>query len=389
MERKIVHFDIPNFYAALEELRRPELKKRPLVLAEPRPRALLQGINGIARAEGLREGMELSRARRFCRRLEVIPPDYRFYRGEHQRILNVLDHFSPLVEGTLQGHYFVDVSGTRRLWGPATDAAYRMEKELAERRSILASAGVAHNKLVSRVAAQVIPPGDLSFVFPGGEASFLSPLPVNFLPGVGPKTSSLLDDFNIRSIGELAAIPGDSLSTVFGGTAPRLVQLARGVDSTPVIPSRKPPGISVSRILDRDEIDRERLEGLLLQQVEEGAWTLRRCNRYAGAFSLEIRYADGLSVEGRKSLPVPPANVDRRLFQAVRDLFVQVFTRRVAVRRITLEFRKLIMPPRQLSLFAMDEEDERLQGAIDAIRGRFGGEAVSWGRAVMARAAAS
>ena len=142
MERRITHLSIPDFYATLEELRRPELKKRPLALAEPRPRAVLQGINAVARSEGLRAGMPLTHARRSCRLLQVISPDYRFYREQHQEILSSLNHFSPLVEGTLLGHYFVDITGTRRLWGAATDTAYRMEKELAERQNLLARAGL-------------------------------------------------------------------------------------------------------------------------------------------------------------------------------------------------------------------------------------------------------
>jgi len=384
MERRITHLSIPDFYATLEELRRPELKKRPVALAEPRPRAVLQGINAIARSEGLRAGMPLARAQRSCRLLQVIPPDYRFYREQHQEILSSLNYFSPLVEGTLLGHYFVDISGTRRLWGAATDTAYRMEKELAERRNLLARAGLAHNKLVSQVAARIIRPGDLNFVFPGAEASFMAPLSVRTLPGVGPKTSSLLYEFNIRRMGELADLPQDSLFGVFGGQGRRLIELARGVDLTPVIPSRKAAEISVDRILDHDEIDRDRLEGTLLKLAEETGWTLRRLNRHALTISLELRYADGVTVRNRKSFSTPPSPDDRGLFRVIRGLFEQLFARRVAVRRFTLELGKLAMPSRQMSLFAEDGDEEQLQGALDRIRSRFGNEAIVWGRAVAA-----
>jgi len=385
MDLKIAHFDIPNYYAVLEELRDSGLKNRPLVLAEPRPRALVQGVNGIALREGLKEGMPLSRARRLCRRRHIVPPDHGFYRKRHRQVLDFFGRFSPLVEGILPGRYFVDVAGTRRLWGAATDATYRMEKELSQRERLPARAGLGNNKLVSQVAAKVIPPGDLGCVFPGGEASFLAPLPVDFLPGVGLKTSSLLEDFNIRRIGELADLPEESLSMVFGNKGFRLIQLARGIDSTPVLPLRKKPGVSVNRILDRDEIDRFRLEAFLFQQVEEAAWMLRRHNRYAKVFSLEIRYADGVSVQRRRSLPVPTANLDRRLFQTALEIFSQLFNRRVAVRRLTLELSSLSMPSRQLSLFPVEDKDDRLQRAIDRVRRRFGREAVSWGRTVTAR----
>ncbi len=385
MERQIAHFHLPDFSAALEELRRPELRKHPLALAEPRARALLLGVNAAARGEGLNEGMPLIEARRLCKRLTVLPPDHRFYREQHAGFIEVLGGFSPLVEGTLPGRYFVDLTGTRRLWGSAPDAVFRVEKELAERRAVLVSAGLAPNKLVSRVAASIMPPGDLGFVFPGGEASFLSPLPVSSLPGVGRKTSALLYDFNVRWIGELANLPDDSLAHVLGIQGVRLVKLARGIDFTPVIPDRKAPALSVERLLDRDEIDRDCLEGILLELVEEAAWNLRRLNRYAQTFALEIRYADGMTAQGRKSMSAPAPNGDREFFGVVRALFLRMFTRRVAVRRFTLELHRLAMPSRQLPLFADDEQEAgMLQGALDEVRSRFGREAVHWGRVTAA-----
>ncbi len=384
MERRITHLNIPDFYATLEELRRPELKKRPLALAEPRPRAVLQAVNALARSEGLRAGMPLAAARRSCRLLQIVPPDYRFYGEQHQEILSALNFFSPLVEGTTLGHYFVDITGTRRLWGPATDTAYRMEKELAERRSLLAGAGLAHNKLVSQVAARIIRPGDLNFVFPGAEASFMAPLPVRTLPGIGSKTSSLLYEFNIQRMGELADLPENSLFGVFGRQGRRLIELARGFDPTPVVPSRKASGISSRRMLDHDEIDRDRLEATLLTLVEEAAWNLRRLNRQALTVSLELRYADGVTARNRKAFPTSVSNDDRGLFRVARAIFRQLFTRRVAVRRITLELEKLVMPSRQIPLFAEDGRDERLQSALDQIRTRFGNTAVAWGPTVPA-----
>ena len=128
MERNIAHIDIPDFCATLEELRQPELKKRPLVLAEPGPRAITQGVNKVARTEGIHEGMPLGQAQRLCRRLLVMPPDGRYYQHQHQHILEALGQFSPLVEGATPGHYFVDLTGTRRLWGPCPDAASRINR---------------------------------------------------------------------------------------------------------------------------------------------------------------------------------------------------------------------------------------------------------------------
>ncbi|MCU0589575.1 MAG: hypothetical protein MUF52_15660 [Syntrophobacteraceae bacterium] len=387
MVRDIAHLDIPDFYATLEELRRPELRKRPLTLSEWGARAVVQGVNGLARAEGLREGMPLSQARRMCRRLTTLPPDLRFYREQHRKVITELGRFSPLVEGTFPGRYFLDLSGTRRLWGPGTDAACRVERHLADRRSLVARVGLGANKLVSQVAASCMGPGDLGFVFPGGEQSFLAPLPVTALPGVGSKTSSKLLDFNIQLVGQLAALPGEALAGVFGKTGRRLLQLARGVDPSSVVPFQNVPRLTFTRQLDRDEIDRERLESELFLQAEEVGWVLRTHNRAPARLTLEVRYADGVTVQSRQPLAPITTHVDTRLFLALLQAWRKLVQRRVAIRRVVLELTDFSMPLRQMSLFPWEEtasrDDLRLQDALDRIRQRFGRGAIAWGRGMI------
>ena len=386
MERNIAHIDIPDFCATLEERRKPELKKRPLVLAEPGPRAVTQGVNRAAHTEGICEGMPLGQARRLCRRLLIMPPDGRYYQHQHQHILEVLGQFSPLVEGTLPGRYFVDLTGTKRLWGPSPDAAYRMNRRLAAEEDLEARVGLASNKLISQIAARCLIPGDLSCIFPGGETAFLAPLPATTLPGVGSKTASRLVDFNIETVGQLAAIPVETLCRVFGRMGSRLLQIARGVDATPVLPFRKLPQLCIARTLERDEIDRERLEAILFQQVEEGGWLLRCHNRYPGQLALEIRYADGVTVRSQYPLSPMTTEVDQHLFRMTRFAFNHLVRRRIAIRRMVLEFSDFTMPFRQLSLFPWEEttlrNDQKIQKAVDAIRHRFGRQTISWGKAV-------
>jgi DNA polymerase IV len=383
MLRNIVHIAIPDFYTAVEELRRPELKKRPLVLAEPGARSIVQSVNGIAGKEGIEAGMPLCHARRLCRRIQVIPSDYYYYREKHQEIIRDFGRFSPLVEGTHPGGYFIDITGTRRLWGPEPDIACRIEVDMAEKIGLHARIGLASNKLVSQVAANCIDPGDLSCIFPGNEESFFAPLPVHLLPGVGQVTASRLDGFNIRKIGQLAAFPLNVLAGVFGKAADRLLKIAKGVDPAPVLPSLQAPRLLLAKTLDRNEIDLGRLEAILFQQVEEAGWILRSHNRCPGHFRLEIRYADGIAAEGRKRLSYEEIHADQWLFRAILLVFLQLFKRRVAVRRLILEFSELSMPFRQLSLFAWEKKssprDRNLQKVLDAIRLKFGKGSITWG----------
>ncbi len=382
--RNIIHLGIPDFYAALEEQRRPELKKRPLVLAEPGARSVIQGVNRIARNEGIDEGMSLNQAHRLCRRIQVIPSDYYYYREKHQEIIGDFGRFSPLVEGSHPGGCFIDITGTRRLWGPEPDIACRIEKEMAGKWGLHARIGLAANKLVSQVAANCIPPGDLSFIFPGSEESFLSPLPVDLLPGVGRVTTSRLHGFNIQLISQLASFPREMLAGVFGRTADRLLRMAKGIDPAPVLALQQTQRLLLAKIMDRDEIDAERLEAVLFQQIEEAGWNLRRSNRCPGNFRLEIRYADGVSAEARRRIWPGAAHADRLLFRMILPVFHQLFQRRIALRRIILEFSDLVIPFRQLSLFPWEKhsspEEENLQSILDSIRNRFGKKIITWGK---------
>ena len=382
MLRNIVHLGVPDFYTAIEQLRRPELKRRPLVLAEAGERSVIQGVNSNARKEGIREGMPLSRARRLCSRIHVMPSDFYHYWEKHLDIVRESGFFSPLVEGSCPGSYFIDVTGTRRLWGPGPDLACRMEKDLYIKMGLRARVGLASNKLVSQVASNCIDPGDLSFIFPGNEESFLSPLPVDLLPGVGEVTTSRLAGFNILKIGQLASFPLDMLAAVFGSSAERLIKIAKGLDPAPVLPTQQVQRVSITKILDRDEIDPGWLESVLFQQIEEAGWNLRRHNRCPGNFRLEIRYADGMSVNARRRISPGSVQADRFLFRSALPVFYQLFRRRVAVRRLVLEFSDLVMPFSQLSLFTWEKkkssEELNLQQALDSIRMKFGKGIIAW-----------
>ena len=151
-----------------------------------------------------------------------------------------------------------------------------------------------------------------------------------------------------------------------------------------MLPFRKVPRLCVAHTLERDEIDRERLEAILFQQVEEVGWMLRCHNRYPGQLALEIRYADGVTVRNQHPLSPITTQVDQRLFRVARSAFDRLVQRRIAIRRLVLELSDFAMPFRQLSLFPWEEatldEDQKIQKAIDAVRHRFGRQAIFWGK---------
>ncbi len=384
MVRTIVHIHVPDFCAVMEELRDPSRSRKPLVVASPGKRAVVQSVNRRARREGLREGMLLSKALRRCPRLQVVPFDPFLYQRAHEDILQDLSRFSPLVEGTTWGRYFLDLSGTWRLWGAATDTVCRMEEEFFRHRSLRVHAGVAVNRLMSRVAAECVRMGEVGWVFPGSEKDFLSPLPVTFLPGVGPQAAARFRDLSIQTIGDLAELAPEHLVPVFGRSGWRFYRWARGEDSSLVLPFEKRSVLRFARDLPGEEIHPAVWDAFLLELVEESGWVFRRHNRVPCGGRLHVRYADG--VEGRKTVRVPSWKIpiDRFLFHHLRRPFRDLLCRRVALRRIVLEWTDFRMPFRQLPLFPASkssvERECRIQRALDRIRARYGTSAVEWGR---------
>jgi DNA polymerase-4 len=176
------------------------------------------------------------------------------------------------------------------------------------------------------------------------------------------------------------------LTAVLGNTGFRLLKLAQGVDPTPVVPFQRAPQLSLAHSFDRDEIDWNRLEAFLFQQVEEAAWVLRRHNRFPGQVVVKILYADGITIQGRVRLPPGIHHLDRQLFEIIRQTFKRLFQRRVALRRMVLNFSHFSMPFRQMSLFQWEEQkrvkETKIQKALDSIRQRFGRQAISWGQVV-------
>lgn len=383
MERAVVHLHVPDFCAVLEELRDPSQRRRPLAVADAGGRSVVLAANALARREGIREGMPWAVAVRRCRALQVVPPDRSFYRNVHETIVRDLMAFSPVVEAGALGRYFVDLSGTRRLWGPFTDTACRLEEEMLRRRRLPTRAGLASNKLVSQVAADCVDVGDVSRVFPGGERTFLQGLPVETLPGLGPKTADRLMDVNIRRIGQLAALSPEELVPVVGHHASRLVRLARGEDPLPVVPFEKDAALRLVHELARETIDWHEIDAVLLRLVEEAGWTLRRRNRLPGRLLLEVRYADGVEAQGAREVRLGAQVLDRALFQTVRALARWVCQRRVALRRIAITWSRFQLPVRQLALFPetglSEAREQCIQKALDTVRSRYGHDALVWG----------
>jgi DNA polymerase IV len=374
MEREIIYLTVPAFPVAVERIVHPELRGRPVVVAPPAAaRSVVTALSAEAWQAGIRKGMILSRAMRYCRDIVVLPPNEPLYLRASRAIFKVLGNYSPMIEPSGYGHVYLDITGTGRLWGPPRDTAWKAQQEIQRQLRMESSLGVASNKMVSRIASDIIRPVGLQDVPPGNEASFISPLPVRLLPGIGPQTEDQLEELNIRIIRELAAMRLEHLALAFGRLGFMLQQRALGIDRTPVVPARAVPALELEQVLAEDSNDYEVLQGVLSRLCDRACEQLREKKQRAGCATLSLRYAD-YREDGQKLKLSPPLQSSTILRTRILPVLDRILMRRTRVRSMRLRLTEFFGGMMQLDLFA-DPKPARslkLEIALDALRRRYG-----------------
>jgi DNA polymerase-4 len=299
-----------------------------------------------------------------------------------RRIAERLLFFSPSVEPARYGHFFVDMSGTGKLFGRAVDCAARMNRTVSEDMSLPGVLGIARNKLVSSIAAKVMSPGlEVCDVPPGSETEFLAPLRVHLLPSVSSVEGVLVDDLNVRVVRELASIELGLLARLFGRRGSTLYREARGVDESPVRPPKTEPSILVEENLADETNDDRALLSTLYRLTEDAVLALRKRRVVAGALALYIRYTDQYSTS-RTVVLDRPTNRQAPLFSSVEKLFFKICVRRQCVRYISIEFTRFTPADTQMNLFPLEDGDreDSANRAMEAIREKYGLSAIACGR---------
>ena len=392
MERTILHVAIDSFPIQAERLRCPKLTGRPLALVpgeSPRPRVI--ATSREAREAGVAPGTPLVLARRLCRDLVALPLDRDFYGGIGESIFERLGPFAPVVEpgggggngSSASGRFFLDLTGVARTHSDARDRASRAGRDLEASFGLHPTLGVAANKLVSRVAAQVVAPdGDLLDVSSGSEASFLAPLPVDMLPAArGADVLPRLDLLSVRLVREVQALSLAQLTRAFGKAGLLLWRQARGVDTAPVRPPESRPRVVAEETLARETNDGRALGAHAARLAAEVGAGLRSRGEGARWLMLVVDYADGRVARARRTF-TRPLRGGPELRAAVAELLERALKRRVRVRKLKLDAWGIVPAATQLVLWdALPEEGSRprataLEFTIDRARARFGAEAL-------------
>lgn len=390
MDREILHLTVPAFPIALARVIDAKLRGRPVAVAPLNSeRALLQCVSAEAASEGVHAGTPIYWARKSCPSLIVIAPDPHLMARGSQALMELSGEFTPIVEPGA-GRVFLDLTASRKLFGPARDVAARLERAIGSQLGLQAMAGAGINKLVSRVAADVMREPGVYDVFHGSEKSFLAPFPVSVLPGVGESRQTLLfRDLNLQRVEQVASLSLPQLRLAVGPFAPLLHDRACGIDRSPVQPPRFCTEIVEEGLLDQEENDDAILLCELLRLVEGCGLRLRRLKKGARKVSLSVMYADGVTEQGKKTLSAP-TSLDLLLLSSIEELFFATCKRRQRVRGLRLSCDQVAEDAGQMDLFApiaarVSQTQFDLQDTLDALREKHGREAIRWGKAVPAR----
>ena len=383
MKRDIIHLHIPAFFIAVSRSIDPRLKGRPVAVAQPgSARSLILSTSCEAKKEGVLKGIPVSRAVRRCPGLKVIAPDPALTIKAAFSISKTVSRYTPVWESARPGHIYMDLTGTGRLWGAAKDAASTLRKEIGDMFSLTGTAGVSGNKMVSSIASRMASCG-VTDIDHGREKSFMAPLRVGVVPGIGASGKNILLELNIRLVRELACLDMGDMRMVFGKRAHLIHERAIGIDPRPVYPAPSSPSVSEKVVLSADENDDQRLLSILFALVEKCAFKIRKRGLVPKKAGLLIRYADGMEETKRMSLKITdPFAHD--FFTRLETLFLKSCTRRVRVRYMRVWFFDLAPGSGQLSLFpstGSTEKKSALVSALDRVRERYGDEAIGYGRA--------
>ncbi len=391
MERQIVCFGIPRLAVALARLDDPTLRTRPVAVAfATTSRAIIHEVSPEAEEAGVVSGLRADQAQRRCPSLKLVLPNPPRVAQAHHALMAFITPIAPIWESFRPGHFYLDLTGTTRLFGSTCDTTMRLERAVTSELGLPAVAGIGTNKLVAHIASSLLTPPQLCDVLAGSEQQFLSPLPISALPGLqdpgGAALQTRLADLNLQTIGDVRAISLDALETVCGRWGHRLYQWARGIDCLPVIAPKTSLSLTHSYLFEPDTIDHDRLIGVLSYLLNALCHDLRRQHRLCHRLKLTLLYSDQLTVH-RSSVLSIPTHWEVDMFPSAQTLFRRCFQRRVRIRSLIIRSNSFAPSPEQLSLFPQHDSNEhqtqprphRLALALDRLHTRFGKKIIQWG----------
>jgi DNA polymerase IV len=377
-EATILHADLDAFFASVEQRDDARLRGKPVIVGG----GVVLAASYEAKAFGIRTAMGGRQARRLCPHAIVVPPRMSAYSAASKAVFEVFEDTTPVVEGLSIDEAFLDVRGLRRLAGPAPEIAVRLRHRILDEVGLPITVGIARTKFLAKVASAVAKPDGLLEVPPDGELAFLHPLPVERLWGVGRVTAEKLHGRGLRTVGQVAALDEQILVWMLGRAAGRhLHALAHNRDPRPVRIGRRRRSIGSQRALGTRPRSFEEIDATLVAIVDRVARRLRKGKRVCRTVVLRLRFRDFTRATRSQTMPQATAKT-RVILETARALLATALPlveaqglTLVGISLTNLEDEDRV----QLAIPFERWHDAALDAALDAVRDRYGSEAVTRG----------
>jgi DNA polymerase IV len=381
-ESTILHVDMDAFFASVTERDHPELKGKAVVIGAG-VRGVVTSANYEARKFGIKAAMPVGRAQRLAPHAIFIPPDHKRYSEVSEHVMEIFHSFTPLVEPISLDEAFLDVTKARRLLGDGRAIATAIRAKVEAQEGITCSVGIASSKFIAKLASQRCKPNGILEIPTDRVLTFLHPLPVSALWGVGPKTNEALERLGLHTVGDIAQTPQQTLIRALGQAAGEsLYELAWGRDDRDVIPEEPDKSISAAETFDRDIDDPEIVAKEILRMCERASSRMRERSLFAKTITLKVRFADFTTVNRSKTLPLP-IDTTHEIYEVAKALYEALSIERARIRLVGVSLENLHTDTHeQLVLGARESSWRELQGGIDAAKARFGRDSVRPGRLI-------
>jgi DNA polymerase-4 len=379
MKTWILHIDMDAFFASVEQMDNPDLRGKPVAVGGTSDRSVVSAASYEVRKYGVRSAMSVVKARQLCPEIIMVPGRMKRYKEISRMVMGVLAEFSPTVEQASVDEAYLDGTGLERLFGPIDEVARRIKARMKEVTGLTCSVGAAPVRFLAKIASDMNKPDGMFIIRHEEMHDFLRTLKVGKIPGVGKKLVEILTRMGVRTCGDVLQKPREHWEARLGKYGGALFDRASGIDPNRVVPSEAAKSCSAENTFHEDTTDRETLRQWLLAQSERVGGDLRRHGYKGRTVTLKVKFSDFKQITRSKSLDSRTDNT-AVIYETACQLLRQVELKR-AVRLIGVGVSNFSSRNRQVTLFEEDpakvEATSKLDRAVDEVRKKFGGKAVT------------
>ena len=380
----ILHVDMDAFFASVAERDNPELKGKAVVIGMG-ARGVVSAANYEARKFGIHSAMPVGRARRLAPHAIFLPVDMARYQEVSEHVMEIFHSFTPWVEPISFDEAFLDVTGSQKLLGTGREIAVAIRKKVEDQEGITCSVGIAPSKFIAKLASANCKPNGMLEITTDRILTFLHPLPIQAMWGVGPKTAEVLERLGLRTIEDIAKLPRATLIRALGeANGASLYELAWGRDYRDVTPEEPDRSISAAETFPQDLDNPEEILTEFLRLTERATARLRDRELFAKTISIKVRFADFSTINRSKTLPLP-IDSTHDVYDVVKGLYLALRIERARLRLVGVSLENLSEgAPHQMMLGEREVGWRQAEGAMDQARARFGKGSVRPARLISA-----